>query len=89
MNGTWPLLATLALSACSVHHVGDPPAPPLAAPLPERFVEGGIDGAPIEAWWTTFGDPELTRLVSLVIADNLELVPLPDEPPSELFEPHD
>lgn len=59
--------------ACSVHDVNRSPTPPLAAPLPERFFEGGADGAPVDAWWETFGDPRLDQLVSQVLAGNLDL----------------
>ncbi len=59
--------------ACSVHSVDTTPTPPLAAPVPERFVEGGVDGPPVERWWTRFADPELDALVARVIDDNLDL----------------
>jgi len=72
------LAALLALTpvACSVHHVGDPPAPPLAAPVPARFTEASeaaASEAPIERWWTQLEDPELDRLVAQALADNLDL----------------
>jgi len=62
-----------ALAACSLHEVERDRPLPIAAPLPERFVEGGVIETPIERWWASFADPRLDRLVDEVLAGNLDL----------------
>lgn len=75
-RGAWWVAA--ALTGCSLHEVPREPAPPLPTPIPERFSEAPQEPAAqqparVERWWTSFGDPELDRLVELAIADNLDL----------------
>lgn len=50
------------------------------APLPERFLgQTAVDqrhaaaSADLDAWWTGFGDPQLTRFVTLALDQNLDL----------------
>jgi NodT family efflux transporter outer membrane factor (OMF) lipoprotein len=68
--------ATLALSGCMV---GPNFVPPHAA-VPGTFTEengaGGafVTGDPVNPqWWTTFNDPDLTRLEALAVQQNLDL----------------
>ena len=49
-------------------------------PLPERYLgQAAVDrrhatvSADLVAWWTGFGDPQLTRLVTLALEQNLDL----------------
>lgn len=51
-----------------------------ALPLPEKFQgqtvaadRPGTASADLSAWWTGFGDPQLTRFVTLALAQNLDL----------------
>lgn len=51
-----------------------------ALPLPEKFQgqtvaadRPGTASADLSAWWTSFGDPQLTRFVTLALAQNLDL----------------
>lgn len=63
------LIATAA--SCSPHKVTHRPAPPVQ--VPATFSGIGA-GAPLpDRWWNDFGDPELTRLVDAMFADNLQL----------------
>src|SRR5690606_11746883 len=49
-----------------------PPPPDTSQPLPEAWPETGVDSAqaPLERWWTLFGDPVLGRLVEDALAAN-------------------
>ncbi|HUH03773.1 MAG TPA: efflux transporter outer membrane subunit [Kofleriaceae bacterium] len=67
------LLGTLiaAATSCSPHKVTHRPAPPV--PVPAAFSGDGT-GAPLpDRWWRDFGDPELSRLIDAMFADNLQL----------------
>lgn len=66
------LLVALALPACA-------PAPRMATPttverLPERFADAPFDTTDVSlAWWTSFRDPVLDRLVDSALVRNLDL----------------
>jgi NodT family efflux transporter outer membrane factor (OMF) lipoprotein len=66
-------LLALALAGCAVGP--DFEAPQLAAPdaWGEASATPGDAGAALDAWWTRFGDPQLTRLVERGARANLEL----------------
>jgi multidrug efflux system outer membrane protein len=58
--------ATLALAACTTT-----PTTPPALELPVG--DAALDGAPLERWWTGFGDPRLAQYVDEALAHNLDL----------------
>ncbi|MDH3206521.1 MAG: TolC family protein [Gemmatimonadota bacterium] len=68
----WSVALVTLLGACSFN-----PEPIEVAPLeriPERFSTADAPGAArATAWWSTFGDPTLDRLVTDAIASNLDL----------------
>lgn len=67
-------LAVSTTAGCAVHSVERDRPPVLATPMPERFAELEAEGEPAsERFWTLFGDAELDALVSLALADNLDL----------------
>ena len=71
--GGGALAAALLLAAgCTV-----PPPPPLRTPPPpapaDTNADAGVASPLPAAWWTAFGDPELTRLVGLAQAENRDL----------------
>ena len=62
----------LVLAACSPHKVRKDPLPPLA--IPDRWSTPTPEASALpDRWWTTFGDPQLDRLVEEVLAGNLQL----------------
>ena len=76
------LCALIVSSLCAACAVGPDYRPPAAA-TPQAFTRGpaageqtvpgdAIDSA-LSAWWTAFGDPQLTHLVALALAQNLDL----------------
>jgi len=78
-----PLLAALIVSSlCSACAVGPDYLPPESS-MPKAFIGGSAaaeEKAPgyatdseLAAWWKTFGDPQLTHLVALALAQNLDL----------------
>jgi NodT family efflux transporter outer membrane factor (OMF) lipoprotein len=50
-------------------------APQIAAPAAYRAVPSQVpaSGLALDSWWRQFGDPELSRLVELALAQNLDL----------------
>lgn len=72
MKRTCVLLALL-LSGC----VAGPDYRPPETPVPGQFAEGDTGGAlsdsELSDWWTRFGDPQLSDLVSLALAQNPDL----------------
>ncbi len=72
----WPaasLAAAIALTvgACTVHAVREDPTPTVA--LPDGYSTAPSGGPRVDRWWESFGDPELTRVVGLVLNQNLDL----------------
>ena len=78
-----PLLCALIVSSlCAACAVGPDYLPPESS-MPKAFMRGGAaveEKAPehatdseLSAWWTTFGDPQLTQLVALALKQNLDL----------------
>ena len=70
------LAAGLSLAACEVGPDYSPPAVALAplhnAPaVDERAAKG--PPPPLDQWWTGFNDPELSRVIERVLAENLDL----------------
>ena len=68
------LAAGLFGAGCSVvHGVDRNPAPPVE--LPPEYAGEGTDAEvdPAARWWTSFGDPELDRLVASAFEGNLDL----------------
>lgn len=64
-----PLIATAALfSACTVHEVREEYPPGVA--LPHSYRGGGGGASPPDAWWESFGDPELNRVVEAALDEN-------------------
>ena len=68
--------ASLFLSGCAVA----PDKPQVDTALPDRFMgQAGLDRSKAAAavdlgqWWDSFGVPQLTQLVSLALAQNLDL----------------
>jgi NodT family efflux transporter outer membrane factor (OMF) lipoprotein len=68
------VLALLTLSACVV---GPPYAGPPATELHDLKALRGFDhargAATLDAWWTGFNDPALTRIVERALSQNLDL----------------
>jgi NodT family efflux transporter outer membrane factor (OMF) lipoprotein len=76
MNRILPLLlAATALAGCAVGPTYQRPdmalTPAFHTPVP--IAETGARPAVLDAWWTAFGDPELSRIVDRVAAQNLDL----------------
>jgi NodT family efflux transporter outer membrane factor (OMF) lipoprotein len=70
-----PLFMSAALAGCAVVPNYAKPdlalAPAFHTPVPAT--ELGAQAAKLDAWWTAFGDPELTRIVERAAAQNLDL----------------
>ncbi|GAB3466600.1 hypothetical protein GCM10027398_13040 [Azotobacter salinestris] len=74
---TLAMLISASLSAgCAI----GPDYVRLDMPLPERYLgQAAVDqrhataSADLAAWWTGFGDPQLTRFVILALEQNLDL----------------
>jgi len=67
-----PLLMATALAACSMAPDYERPE----AGTPETWSAGereGMDVAADTQWWTAFGDPELTLLMQMALANNLDI----------------
>jgi NodT family efflux transporter outer membrane factor (OMF) lipoprotein len=70
------LAAGLPLGACEV---GPDYSPPVFALAPFHNAQAVDDRAakgpppPLDQWWTGFNDPELTRVIESVLAENLDL----------------
>lgn len=76
MTGRLPALAlAVALAAASCVH-----APPRrevdvdVTPPADWTAAETVDGEPLDAWWTTFDDPALVRIVEEALAHNTDLV---------------
>jgi NodT family efflux transporter outer membrane factor (OMF) lipoprotein len=70
------LTALAALAGCTVGP--DYEAPKTAETLPPAFAralpaEPGGDQVDLARWWTAYGDPELDRLVTAALAENLDV----------------
>jgi outer membrane protein, multidrug efflux system len=72
------LCATLAMAGCVPYGKADTPADPYE--VPERYAALAMDPEPAnrrspieQAWWETFGDPELTELEERALAGNFSL----------------
>lgn len=70
----WPLLGLL-LSSCAAGPTYRPPASALVAFHSAAAMDVRVTGAPVplEHWWSGFNDPELSRIVERVLAQNLDL----------------
>ena len=74
-----PLLliaAGLAATGCTVGNDYRQPELPQAAQYLHQAALGArqdADSAELRQWWTAFGDPRLTRLVTVALAQNLDL----------------
>lgn len=70
-----PLLAASALAGCAVGPDYRRPSlaltPGFHAATPSTAP--GASAAPLDGWWTAFGDPALTRIVERAAAQNLDL----------------
>lgn len=64
------VFATLAsVAGCLMHDVNTNPKPPVDV---ELYDDGAHDADP-GRWWTSFGDPDLDRLMKLALEENLQL----------------
>src|ERR1700748_2712739 len=63
----------LLLSACAVGPNYTAPDRPLTQPSPAPPATPAGQPVPLKTWWTSFGDPELDRIVERVRGQNLEL----------------
>lgn len=66
------LLAGL-LAGCTVGPNYRPPDTPLPPSYAEPHASAGLSDVDLASWWTAFGDPELDKLVSRAIAQNLDV----------------
>lgn len=66
------VIALLGLTSCTLKHPGplQTPPPPSSADIQPQM--NSVRPFP-QAWWTTFNDPELTRLINLARTNNLDL----------------
>ena len=72
MRKVTSLTLAAALSACAGPHVETAQLEPVAPPAQWRVDAGPT--APLDAaWWHSFGDPVLSRLVEQALADNLDI----------------
>src|SRR4051812_20017173 len=71
VNKSWALLLALPLAAC----VEAPPTIPSQVPIAPQALGLGADAAPRPApeWWKGFGDPQLDRMVTQLLAGNPSL----------------
>jgi NodT family efflux transporter outer membrane factor (OMF) lipoprotein len=71
MMAAWAGCALLSGCASGPDYV----APQIAAPAAYRAVPSQVpaSGLALDSWWRQFGDPELSRLVELALAQNLDL----------------
>ena len=70
------LLAASLAAGCTAGADYQRPALPQAAQYLYQSAVGlrqDADAAELQQWWTAFGDPHLTRLVTLALAQNLDL----------------
>ena len=70
------LLAAGLAAGCTAGADYQRPALPQAAQYLHQSAVGlrqDADAAELQQWWTAFGDPHLTRLVTLALAQNLDL----------------
>lgn len=74
------LFAAGLAAGCTAGADYRPPELPQAAQYPHRAALGAragantADAADLRQWWTAFGDPRLTHLVTVALAQNLDLV---------------
>ena len=64
-----PTLLLLGLAGCTVGPDYDRPQPAVA----ESWLEAATPGEVDPAWWNSFGDPQLTRLIERALASNPDL----------------
>jgi NodT family efflux transporter outer membrane factor (OMF) lipoprotein len=70
------LVAASVVAGCTAGADYRRPALPQAAQYlhqPALGLRQDADAAKLQQWWTAFGDPRLTRLVTLALAQNLDL----------------
>ncbi|MGK5004605.1 efflux transporter outer membrane subunit [Janthinobacterium sp. LB2P70] len=70
------IAAGLAATGCTVGNDYHRPELPQAAQYLHQAALGArqdADSAELRQWWTAFGDPRLTRLVTVALAQNLDL----------------
>ena len=70
------IAASLAATGCTTGPDYRPPELPQAAQYLHQAALGtrqDADSAELRQWWTSFGDPRLTRLVTVALAQNLDL----------------
>ena len=70
------IAAGLAATGCTVGNDYRQPELPQAAQYLHQAALGArqdADSAELRQWWTAFGDPRLTRLVTVALAQNLDL----------------
>ncbi|WP_218069323.1 TolC family protein, partial [Janthinobacterium sp. HH107] len=70
------IAAGLAATGCTAGLDYRRPEAPLAAQYLHQAALGArqdADAAELRQWWTAFGDPRLTRLVTVALAQNLDL----------------
>lgn len=68
------LYVAVALPGCTVGPNYRPPAPAtLAVPPAYSTPAPAGDGARLERWWEAFGDPQLTAIIDLALAHNLDI----------------
>ena len=61
------------LAGCTVGPDYRPPATPTPGQFAEAVDRSGLADARLAAWWRTFGDPELEKLVNQAVAQNLDV----------------
>ncbi len=70
-------LVLLFVAGCEVGPNYVPPQPETSAAWPgankDGLVAAPVDPNTLALWWTTFGDPELSRLIERALANNLDL----------------
>ncbi len=71
-RGALILLAGL-LPGCTVGPTYKRPDTPLPPSYAEPHAGAGLSDVDLASWWTAFGDPELGKLVSRAIAQNLDV----------------
>jgi outer membrane protein, multidrug efflux system len=65
--------AAALLAGCTVGPNYRPPATPTPARFAETENQTGLADAQLASWWEGFGDPELDKLVSRAVAQNLDV----------------
>jgi NodT family efflux transporter outer membrane factor (OMF) lipoprotein len=63
----------LLLAGCTVGPNYRPPATATPTHFAETESQSGLPDAQLAAWWQSFGDPELAKLVNRAVAQNLDV----------------